>query len=151
MVLRVCRRILGPGPDAEDAAQETFERHLGSDFEGRSSLATYLYAIATRVCIDRLRKIRRDERLMRDWSDAARMRQAAADPRADNMLLVARLLDNPELGDDMAQSAVCYYVHGMTEQEISDALGINRRTVSYKISRFVALTRELVEDKESHG
>jgi DNA-binding transcriptional regulator LsrR (DeoR family) len=51
----------------------------------------------------------------------------------------------------MAQSAVCYYVHGMTEQEISDALGINRRTVSYKISRFVALTRELVEDKESHG
>jgi RNA polymerase sigma-70 factor (TIGR02960 family) len=48
-----CYRMLGSVQDAEDAVQETFVaawRGIGS-FEGRSAVSTWLYTIATRICI----------------------------------------------------------------------------------------------------
>ncbi|HEX4429172.1 MAG TPA: sigma-70 family RNA polymerase sigma factor [Frankiaceae bacterium] len=56
-----CYRMLGSVPDAEDLVQETFLRAWRSyaGFEGRSSVRTWLYQIATNCCLSALADRRR--------------------------------------------------------------------------------------------
>jgi hypothetical protein len=56
-VFRRCQQLLGRKEDADDAVHEVFVRVLEQParFQARSSPATFLYALATHVCLNRLR------------------------------------------------------------------------------------------------
>ncbi|GAA4716719.1 sigma-70 family RNA polymerase sigma factor [Isoptericola chiayiensis] len=61
-----CYRMLGGAADADDAVQETMLRawRAYDRFEGRSSVRSWLYRIATNVCFDALGSAKRRERPM---------------------------------------------------------------------------------------
>jgi RNA polymerase sigma-70 factor, ECF subfamily len=61
-----CYRMLGSVFDAEDAVQETMVRGWRGieGFEGRSAMRSWLYRIATNVCVDMLRGSQRRARPM---------------------------------------------------------------------------------------
>ena len=77
-----CYRMLGSGFEAEDAVQDTLREgveELSTRFEGRSSLRSWLYRIATNVCLDMLRGPQRRARPM-DFGPASPAETAAVGP-----------------------------------------------------------------------
>jgi RNA polymerase sigma-70 factor (ECF subfamily) len=102
-----CYRMLGSGFDAEDAVQETMVRAWrGIDgFEGRSAARSWLYRIATNVCLDMLRGSQRRARPMDLGPSSAA--DATLAPMTDENLWVTPIQDAravPPEGDpaDMA-------------------------------------------------
>ncbi|WP_328424214.1 sigma-70 family RNA polymerase sigma factor [Streptomyces sp. NBC_00443] len=103
-----CYRMLGSSFEAEDAVQDTMVRAWRSydKFEGRSSLRSWLYRIATNVCLDMLTAGNKRARPM-DLTESTPLAQAALSPRPDNTWLEP-MPDNRVLPgtDDPAEAAV---------------------------------------------
>lgn len=133
-VLRRARQILGSDDQAKEVLQEVF---LGlvehpDKFEQRSSITTFLYAVTTNMCLNRLRDSKNRARLLEQWAEPAAA-DATAAPHADAVVELRRVLDR--LPPDEAAAAVYYYLDGMSHAEISDVQGCSRRQVGYLLER----------------
>ncbi|HLR57003.1 MAG TPA: sigma-70 family RNA polymerase sigma factor [Beutenbergiaceae bacterium] len=101
-----CYRFFGCYSEAEDAVQETFARawqHEG-EFENRSSLRRWLYAIATNACLD-MKKARQRRSLPMDLTSPG---EVPADPGSLRVLPEANLIgpiSDGRLSDDPAELA----------------------------------------------
>ncbi|MFZ0756652.1 MAG: sigma-70 family RNA polymerase sigma factor [Trebonia sp.] len=104
-----CYRMLGSAADAEDALQETLLRAWRAlpSFEGRSSVRSWLYKIATNVC---LRAIERRPRrvLPVDYAPAADPHDNPAEPVADAVWLEPYPDERLGLGSGLASPEARY-------------------------------------------
>ena len=132
-VLRRARQILGSDADANDMLQEIFATLVArpSQFDGRSSPSTFLYAMTTHACLARLRDRRNRLRLIdeqvRPWiSDVDR---GAPEARAAVQAVLA------QLPDDEASAAVYYHLDGMSHAEIAEVMACSPRHVGNLLAR----------------
>ena len=130
-VYRLCRRLGVQERAAEDAVQDVFvvvHRRLG-DFEGRSSVKTWLYGITRRVAKDHRRRVQRKEK---DLVPAEGLSSADSSPRDQvEKNQAARLLQDILDGFDEKRREVFVLaeLEEMSAPEIAEALELNVNTV----------------------
>ncbi len=125
-VWRVLRRL--GVHDVEDAVQDVFvvaHRRL-RDFEGRSTLRTWLYGVALRVAREHRRRARGSEALPDDVASEGAGPEGASE-RAEALRVLDRILSS--LGDEKREVFVLAEVAEMTAPEIAEAIGVNLNTV----------------------
>lgn len=157
-VWRSLRRLGVPSPLLEDAAQDVFvvvHRRL-AEFEGRSSIRTWLFGIAVRVARTHRRRISRKERfdpLPIDLeSPAGRPDGEVEKRRAADFL--ERFLDS--LDDEKRAVFVLAELEQMTAPEIESALGVKLNTVYSRLRAArkafeTAVRRHLAKDARPLG
>ena len=144
-LLALAYRMLGSRAEAEEAAQEVFLRaHRAiADFRGDAKLSTWLYAIASRLCMNRLASGER--RLLREGEETlARIPSGHASPadeleRSERDAALHRAI--AELSDERRMVVVLRDLEGLSYEEIAATLGIKIGTVRSRIHRGRALLR----------
>lgn len=142
-------RMLGNSQDAEDVLQEVFLRAYQGlpQFDGRASLSTWLFRIATNLCIDHYRKQERRVKtvsLYRERADDSEDEneewefpdmqtpdpmQAVLDKELQEV--VERAVQ--ELSPKLKTILLMYDVEGLSYEEIAQALGIPMGTVKSRL------------------
>jgi len=137
-------RIVGPDRAVvEDLTQETFLRVFRAlrafEYDGRARLITWILTIATRLALGHLRA----SRPRRDVGAAPGSVPAELprpDQDADRRALAVALVDAVDsLGPPFRAAFLLREVHGLSYEEIAQALAIDIGTVKSRLSRARAL------------
>ena len=125
-VWRALTRLGVPASDVADASQEVFlviHRRL-PDFEGRSSIKTWVYGICLRVAQSfRNKSVRSRERALDDTSAAQEVLDAPQESNIDWRRARAHLMAVLEqLGDERRQVFVLYELEELSMPEIAEVL-----------------------------
>jgi RNA polymerase sigma-70 factor, ECF subfamily len=148
-VFGVAIRMLGNRAEAEDLAQEVFlrvHRAIG-EFRGEAKLSTWLYAIASRLCLNRLTSGER--RIARHGDDAlSRLASTADSPveeaeRSELETALHRAIG--ELGEERRIVVVLRDLEGLSYEEIAEALELELGTVRSRLHRARMDLREKLE------
>ncbi len=139
----------GSRAEAEEVAQEAFvraHRALG-EFRGDAKLSTWLYAITSRLCLNRLAS---GERRMTRQGEDALLRLSDAGPRPD-AALERRELESAlgraiaELPEDRRIVVVLRDIEGLSYEEIAQVLELELGTVRSRLHRARADLKEKLE------
>lgn len=138
-VFGVALRMLGNAAEAEEVAQETFLRahRAVAAFRGEAKLSTWLYGIASRLCLNRLGAGER--RLTRSGeTELGRLAETAPDPAADlERSEVEQALHRAiaELPEDRRIVVLLRDIEGLSYEEIAAALDLELGTVRSRLHR----------------
>ena len=150
---RALRRLGVPEADVEDVCQEVFvvvHRKLG-DFEGRSSLKTWIYGICARTASDYRRSGRVRREIVTDTPpevphegaqhETIMLKQARA--------ALDRILD--QLDDDKRSVFVLYEIEELTMAEVAEALSCPLQTAYSRLHTARKLVATAIEEAKRDG
>ena len=141
-IYRLAYRLAGDDDLAQDFTQETFIRAFEriEGFRGEAAFGTWLYAIATTVILNGLRKVKRFKQREADLDDAVTIGASSGDADPDLKQKLANAVD--ELPLKYRTVFVMHDVEGYTHEEIGAALGVPPGTSKAQLSRARARLRE---------
>lgn len=153
---RTVRAILGGDDEAEDAMQDAYVqayRNLGQ-FEGRSSLATWLTRIAVNQCLSRLRKQRHSHIYPMDTEQEMRMSEKIDDgrPGPEKQMLNREVRHVLELAIEEMPARyrsvlILRDVEGLSTAEAAESLGMSVESVKVNLHRARTHLRKALERK----
>lgn len=145
-VYQLCYRMLGNRHEAEDVAQEAFIRAYVNikSFNQDLKFSTWLFRIATNLCIDRMRKKKPDYYLDAEVAGTEGLTMYAQIP--SNTPLPEKEVESLELHETVQQeilklpekyrsAIVLKYIEELSLNEISEILDLPLGTVKTRIHR----------------
>ena len=147
-VFGVALRMLRNRSEAEEIAQEVFLRvhRAVEDFRGEAKLSTWLYAITSRLCLNRLASGER--RMAREGEESFERLRGDADPAAhvERVELEAALQRAiTELPEERRIVVVLRDFEGLSYEEIAAALDLPLGTVRSRLHRARTDLKEKLE------
>lgn len=143
-LVRLGARMLGNVTDAEDLVQEAFLRAhralIERQFDGRSSVETWLYRIVSNLAVDQLRARKRRGGRTEEASDEMMSTQG----NSAETLLALRELDEwmSELAPEQRVALVLSAVEGRSNAEIAVMLNTTEGSVEQRLVRARATLRQ---------
>lgn len=136
-IYRICMRYTKNSEEAQDLTHEVFLRlHQNlNQFEGRSALFTWIFRIATNVCLDHLRKNQRYTKKTDLLKNHLLLENQAASEREIAPEILENILKEPE--GETREVVFAHYMQGLTHQEIADSMGVSRVAITRRLIRFV--------------
>jgi RNA polymerase sigma-70 factor (ECF subfamily) len=134
-LFRRCRQLLRDDEGARDAMQQVFLTALEdpSRFQGRSAAGTYLFAMATHQCLNRLRN---DAVRGAAWRDSLTHHlggdgDGVPVDGVELRQLASAILE--ETDDETAAIALYHFVDGLSQGEVAALIGKSRVTVNHRL------------------
>jgi RNA polymerase sigma factor (sigma-70 family) len=150
LVLGVCRRVLGPGPDLDDAFQATFVvlARKAAAIRKQTSVASWLYGVAYRLAL-KLR-IRRGRRQRRETSlqQTVETQAMRVDPAARASLTELGAILDEELQKIPApcrDALLLCHLEGLSNSEAAQHLGWPLGTLKGRVQRGRDLLRKRLQ------
>lgn len=146
VVYRRCFSLLRHPDEAAEAVQEVFVRAVAGfgRFRLQSEPLTWLYAIATRHCLQQLRN--------RSTRELKGVLLRADAPRADAASDLAAHADLEStlggLSPSEQELAVYFFRDGLTQEEISDVIRTSRKTVGKRLRRLAEQLSLALRERE---
>lgn len=161
-IVNLAYRMLGNRTDAEDAAQDIFVRVFRSisGFNEKAAFSTWLYRIATNVCLDLLRRKKRQNEQNTISIHRGEENDEYELPIEDNhpspyehakrneaMRALEKALE--QLSEEQRMVIVLRDINGLSYEEIAEITKCSLGTVKSRINRSRLMLRKLLEnDKE---
>ncbi|MEB3103746.1 RNA polymerase sigma factor SigW [Ferviditalea candida] len=158
-IFHLANRMLGNRQEAEDIVQETFLRvykNLGK-YDPNQKFSTWIYRIATNLCIDRLRRRKHQYSLDAEVADGEGIdwhaMLASDEPGPEQRLILSEIQLQMRkaieaLPEKYKSVVILRYLHDLSLQEISEILDIPVTTIKTRVHRGREfLRRKLEQDK----
>jgi RNA polymerase sigma-70 factor (ECF subfamily) len=149
-LLRTCCLILKDREEAEDIVQETFIKVFNKidSFKGKSSLYTWIYAIALNLSRDRMRMKQDMLELKDEWIGNDDV-ESQVETNIDRELLRKEIF---EMNTLYREVLVLFYFEELSIKEISNLLNEKEGTIKSKLSRGRSILKEsLLKGGQKNG